>query len=548
MSRRTRVAALSAIASAALLAGPTAAHASPDLTHGQRFGDRPNEIVDVAEDGSFLVATQGKGVVRYDLDDLGAPKPGGLFADLADAPGVDLGDGTSTELELERPIATDPAGDGVAFANTEPGPTSVALVRDRWIIAPYNAKNDNVDPDGDEQVDPGDLTVDPVDGLVVLDARTMTPVRTVLFNDADATTGIAGAPTGTPGGPVPLLEVPDSVAVSPDGTRAVIAVENDREFGQPATGQNPSPGGVPGFIRADTSSDTVADWRFDLVALPAAYRAAEGERAQPEFVDVNAQNRVVASIQEANDIAVFDVGDVGTGTTLDPAAIHDVGSSTFRADTVFSTPVAFDFAAEITRERQPDSVQWAAGGTLVAIANEGEATGGTRDVSIHRPDGALVAKIGTPFERAAADHGFLGDERNTLTNKGSEPEGLEVATFDGREYAFVLGERSESLSTWDISAPAAPRLISHVPTGEAPEGVKANPRRGFVVVANEDVANSQGDVGFLTLHRMTDSSLLPEDRLIPLAPARRASTSGASAPASTGTSSRRSTARPRPGS
>lgn len=489
------------------VAAPAAALASPDLTHGQRFGDKPNGIVDVSSDGTFMVATQGKGVVRYDLDDLGAPKPGGLYPDLDAAPG----DGSGEELELER---TDAAGNGVVFANTEPGPTSVALVRDRWIIAPYNASNDNVDPDDDEQVDPGDLTVDPVDGLVILDARTMTPVRTVLFDDANATTSIAGAPTGTPGQDA-LLEVPDSVAVSPDGTRAMIAVENDREFGQPVTATNPSPGGVPGFIRADTSNDDPANWRFDLVRLPAAYLTSEGEKAQPEFVDINAKNEVVASIQEANDIAVFDAGDVGTGTELTESDIHDVGSSTFLADASSTNPVSLTFGTTIARERQPDSVGWAAGGTHVVLANEGEETGGTRDFSIHRPDGTLVSKIGSAFDQAAADDGFLGDDRNTLEDKGSEPEGLEVATIDGREYAFVLGERSESLSTWDISAPGAPRLISHAPTGEAPEGVKANPRRGFVIVANADTANAQGDAAFLTLHRIIDTSLLPEDRLIP---------------------------------
>lgn len=508
MPRRTRGVALGAI-TAALLGLPAAAHASPDLTHGQRFGDRPNEILDIASDGSFLVATQGKGVVRYDLDDLGAPKPGGLYADLDAAPGVELGNG-SGELSIPR---TDAAGFGVPFVNTEPGPTSVALVRDRWVVAPYNATNDNVDTAPTGQVNPGDLTVDPVDGLVILDARTMTPVRTVLFDDADPTTGIAGAPTGVPG-QAALLEVPDSVAVSPDGTRAVVAIENDREFGQPVTAANPSPGGVPGFVRADTSDADPANWRFDLVLLPAAYTATNGEKAQPEFVDINARNQVVASIQEANDLAVFDVsGPVGAGAQLADGDIRDLGSSTFLADTTVNSPFSLRFDTEITRERQPDTVQWLAGGTLVATANEGEADGGTRDFSIHRPDGTLVSRIGTAFDAAAADYGFLDESRNTA--KGSEPEGLEIATVDGREYAFVLGERSESLSTWDVSAPVRPRLISHVPTGEAPEGVKANPRRGFVVVANEDTANTQGDAAFLTMHRFTDTSLLPEDRLIP---------------------------------
>jgi hypothetical protein len=510
---RLALASLAALIAAAALV-PAAALASLDLTHGERFGNAPNEIADLAADGSFVVATQGKGVVKYDLTNLSAPVQSAIFPDLGAAPEVDLGNGTSAELELETPEG--PPSFGVVIANTEPGPTAVALVRDEYVIAPFNAKNDNVDIDGDEVADPGDATVDPVDGIVILDADDLSPVRTILFDDDDPGTGIVGAPTGTPGED-PLLEVPDSVAVSPDGSRAVIAIENDREFGQPVTAENPTPGGVPGFVRADTSDPDPASWSFDLIELPPAFLAAEGEQAQPEFVDVNAANEAAGTIQEANRIAVFDLDEPTVNPALAEAEIHDLGSSTFLADTSPDTPVSFSFTTEITRERHPDTVQWIAGGTLVALANEGEngAVGGTRDFSIHAPDGTLVAKIGSAFEPAAADYGFLGDERNTLTNKGSEPEGMEAVTIDGREYLLVLGERSESLSTWDVSFPAAPRLISHVPTGEAPEGVKANAARGFVVVANEDVVNTQGDAAFFTLHRFTDGSLLPADRLIP---------------------------------
>jgi len=497
-----------------MLAVPGAAIASPDLTHGQRFGTAPNEIVDISADGRFLVATQGKGVVKYDLTDVSAPSQSAIFADLDAAPGVDLGNGTSAELELATPAG--PPSFGVVIANAEPGPTSVALVRDEYVIAPFNAKNDNADVNANGTADPGDATVDPVDGLVILDADDLSPVRTVLFNDASPATGIAGAPTGTPGQDR-LLEVPDSVAVSPDGSRAVIAVENDRELGQPVTAFNPTPGGVPGFIRADTSSPNPANWTFDLIELPAAFLAAEGERAQPEFVDVNADNTAVGSIQEANRIAVFDLDAPAVNPTLLETQIRDVGSSTFLADTVANNPISFSFTTPLTRERQPDTVKWVAGGTLVALANEGEngAVGGTRDFSIHNPDGTLVSKIGGAFDAAAADYGFLGDERNTLTNKGSEPEGMDAVTIDGTEYLLVLGERSESLSTWDVTFAQSPRLVSHVPTGEAPEGIDAHPGRGFAVVANEDPVNTQGNIGFLTLHRFTDSSLLASDRLIP---------------------------------
>ncbi|MGE4426879.1 MAG: hypothetical protein AB7G37_10555, partial [Solirubrobacteraceae bacterium] len=523
MPSRRRAPALlaAATAAAALAAAPSASAATLDLTHGERFGDAPNEIVDVSEDGRFLVATQGKGVVRYDLSDLDAPKRTHVV-DLDDpAIGVDLGNGTGDELELETPDG--PPAFGVVVANAEPGPTSVALVRDAYVIAPFNAKNDNVDPADDEVWDPAtDATVDPVDGFVVLRADDLSHVRTVRFDDADPVTGIAGAPTGTPGED-PLLEVPDSVAVSPDGTGMVIAVENDREFGQPITATNPSPGGVPGFVRGDLSDADPANWTFDLVALPPAFLAAEGEHAQPEFVDVNNAGDVVGSIQEANRIAIFNLATHPIATPLADGDLKDVGSSTFGADVQDDSdegdfPIRFDFLTQITRERQPDTVKWVAGGTLVALANEGEDgdVGGTRDFSIHDPaDGSVVSHIGTAFERAAADHGFLGDERNAPGDKGSEPEGMDVVTIDGKEYLLVLGERSESLSTWDITFPQSPRLISHVPTGEAPEGIKAHAGRRFVVVANEDTVNTQGDIAFFTLHRFVDPATLPADRLIP---------------------------------
>ena len=95
---RVLVAAIPSLA--LLLASPVVAPASFDLTHGQRFGNAPNEIVDVSSDGTFVVATEGKGVVKYDLTNLAAPVQSAIFADLDTAPNVDLGNGTSEELEL----------------------------------------------------------------------------------------------------------------------------------------------------------------------------------------------------------------------------------------------------------------------------------------------------------------------------------------------------------------------------------------------------------------------------------------------------------------
>ena len=134
MPRRTRVPTLLAALTTALLFAPAPALASFDLTHGQRFGDTPNEIVDIASDGTFLVATQGKGVVRYDLGDLGAPVRSALFDDLATRR-----TSTSATARARSWSSTSPTARGRSaspLVNAEPGPTSVALVRDEYVIAP----------------------------------------------------------------------------------------------------------------------------------------------------------------------------------------------------------------------------------------------------------------------------------------------------------------------------------------------------------------------------------------------------------------------------
>ena len=108
----------SAVALFLTLAAPAAADL--DVTHGERIGTAQNEIVDVSKDGTFLVATQGTRVVRWDLSNLDAPGPS-ITSDVI-APGGDI------------------SGDDAA------GVSSVALVRDEYVIAAFNANNDGPAP------------------------------------------------------------------------------------------------------------------------------------------------------------------------------------------------------------------------------------------------------------------------------------------------------------------------------------------------------------------------------------------------------------------
>lgn len=175
----------------------------------------------------------------------------------------------------------------------------------------------------------------------MLDATTLAVVRTVSFNDPGAS-GVAGAPSGTPG-TTPLLEVPDSVAVSPDQTRAVVAVENDREVGEPS-------GGVPGFVRADTAAADPAAWTFELLSLPPAFLTAEGVDAQPEFVDIRQDNTFVGSIQEANALVTYDLDTAGPATLPAPVS---AGSSTSRC--ARTAPARCRLRAPSAQRRPPGS-------------------------------------------------------------------------------------------------------------------------------------------------------------------------------------------------
>ena len=45
-------------------------------------------------------------------------------------------------------------------------------------------------------------------------------------------------------------------------------------------------------------------------------------------------------------------------------------------------------------------------------------------------------------------------------NKGSEPEGATIATFEGRTYAFITLERFNSTIVYDITDPTAPQIAT----------------------------------------------------------------------------------------
>ncbi len=265
---------------------------------------------------------------------------------------------------------------------------------------------------------------------------------------------------------------PDSVAVSPDGTLAAVAIENERdeEVNDGALPQMPA-GYVVLLPLKDGAPDCGALRRVELTGIP----AVGGEDPEPEFVSFNANNELAVTLQENNHIALIDgktgevTGHFSAGTVaLEKVDAQDDGRIAF-ADTIEARP------------REPDAVKWLGTDRLV-VANEGDWKGGTRGFTIFNRDGSVAFESGAAFEMQVAKAGHYPDKRSDA--KGVEPEGLEVAEFGGQRFIFVLSERGSVVGVYRDTG-AEPEFVQLLPSGISPEGAVAIPGRNLLATANE---------------------------------------------------------------
>lgn len=132
---------------------------------------------------------------------------------------------------------------------------------------------------------------------------------------------------------------------------------------------------------------------------------------------------------------------------------------------------------------------------------------GARSFSIWKAsDISLVADSGDDLEqrtKALSSANFnAGHDNNTLDsrspNKGPEPEGVTVARFGDRHFAFVGLERVGGVAVYDISRPTAPTFVTYLNTrsgvtgDRGPEGMAFVPAsrspngKPLLIVGNEE--------------------------------------------------------------
>jgi hypothetical protein len=355
-----------------------------------------------------------------------------------------------------------------------------------------------LDADPDDDVDHSPTSVDIIGNRYALVA-------------VDTTSGAFDSPSGyllvldiaNPAAPVPartpldLGGQPDSVKVSPDEQFVAVAIENQRnedlcvggsldgteadedECVAAGGGLGVLPQNPPGFLAVIRLAGSPAAWVRKDISLLGLADYAPGD-PEPEFVDVNARNEVVVTLQENNHIVIVDLETLKVKEHFPAGSVTLKGADAEEDGVISLTNVIPDVP------REPDAVAWVPGpgGKLqLATANEGDLFGGSRGFSIFRRNGSVAFDSGRSLEQIAVRHGHYPEGRSDA--KGSEPEAVLYARFGAEDYLFVGSERGSFVAVYTLDPSGRPTFDQLLPGPLGPEGLLAIPSRNLLVVSGE---------------------------------------------------------------
>ena len=287
---------------------------------------------------------------------------------------------------------------------------------------------------------------DPVGSVSIIDVASRRVVAMPVFGGVAPTASNMGLNVRQPG----MDWEPEYIAVSPDGSRAFVGLQENNALG---------------IIDLATNS-TIA-----VVGLGSKDHSLAGNEID---------SRDNASIAFAN-VPV-------RGLYMpDAIATYAVGGKTFL---VMANEGDF-------REDNADRV--ALGGigieSRLRVTADGRFATGARSFSIRDANGDLVYDSGSILDREAAAAGIYDDGRSR--DKGVEPEGVALLAIGGRTYAFIGLERTLSGATavFDITDPASASFVRLLVTDgsggfarlQRPEGLSGFTIDGvdYLAVANE---------------------------------------------------------------
>jgi DNA-binding beta-propeller fold protein YncE len=339
------------------------------------------------------------------------------------------------------------------------------------------------------------------------------------------------------GGAISVGALPDMLTFTPDGSRLLVANEGTPDaYGallSTTPGGTRSYGAAPNDPAGSVSIINMATRAVTTVGLAGVTQTGSNIRTntgmdfEPEYIAVNAAGtRAWVTLQEANAVGVLNL------QTQSFEKIVGLGVKDFNVPGNNIDPRNNDTATEATLINvkakglyMPDGVAaYESGGkTYLVMANEGDfreddgdrstasntygATGdlanlrvsntdssnlegelyvaGARSFTIRDADGNLVWDSGDTLDREAIKLGIYDDGRSR--DKGVEPEGVELITIGGRQYAVVGLERTKqaALAIFDITNPNQGSFVTMLTsaTDRAPEGLEGFVMDGFHYIA-----------------------------------------------------------------
>lgn len=290
---------------------------------------------------------------------------------------------------------------------------------------------------------------------------------------------------------------PDSIAVSKDGTRAAIAMENQRD--EKFTPEGAEEGDLPqpptGFVQILELNGEPNQWSARPVHIDEAAARDAGldtpQDLEPEYVSMNSRGEVAVTLQENNGIAIIDAATATVRTVFSAGKVSVDGIDTAEDGTIDQSGSITDVA------REPDAVGWIGDGHI-AVAGEGDWKGGSRGWTIFdAATGAVVWDAGNSLEQLTVRTGLHTEGR--AEKKGPEPEGLAVTELDGKPVVLVGSERSNFVAVYDVADPAAPKFRQILATNVGPEGILPIPSRNLLAVSSEEDDAEKGVRGAVTV-------------------------------------------------
>ena len=306
---------------------------------------------------------------------------------------------------------------------------------------------------------------------------------------------------------------PESIAVSADGTKAYVTLQENNAIG---------------------ILDLLSGEFTDIVSMGYKDHSLLGNALDPSDRDdgINIENYPIFGMYQPDEIASYSVDGKTYLVTANEGDSREYDGFEEEADIgdedVTLDPEFFPNAEELKQDEVLGRLEIT--NTMGDTDGDGDydklyAFGG-RSFSILDDEGKMIFDSGDDFERITAElfpdfFNSTNDENNfdnRSDNKGPEPEGITIGQVGNRTLAFIGLERVGGFMTYDVSDPFAPKFINYTNNRDFfgdPEAGTAGDLgpEGLTFISAED--SSTGKAMLVVANEVSGSTTIYEINSVP---------------------------------